>query len=100
MTFGQDVYYKAVYTAIAVRIRAFDSTLVGKHVHSREEVLGSNPTTPTFLPKAFAARWQHFWNAPPKGHHSPYITLFFKGTYSVVGFYELMRVSFAGLSIF
>ena len=33
-------------------------------------------------------------------HHSRYITLFFKGTYSVVSFYELMRVSSAGLKQF
>ena len=26
------------------------------------------------------------------GHHSRYITLFFKGTYSVIGFYEVMRI--------
>ena len=31
---------------MAVRIRAFDCTLVGKHMCSREGVLGSNPTTP------------------------------------------------------
>ena len=48
------VYF--LYTAIAVRIRAFDCTLVGKHVCSREGVLGSNPTTPKLLPKVFAAR--------------------------------------------
>ena len=41
----------AVYTAIAVQITAFDCTLVGKHMCSREGVLGSNPTTPKFSPK-------------------------------------------------
>ena len=30
---------------MTVRITAFDCTLVGKHVHSGERVLGSNPTT-------------------------------------------------------
>ena len=85
---------------IAVRIRAFDCTLVGKHACSREGVLGSNPTTPRFLPKAFAARWRLLRNAPSKGNYSRYITLFFKGTYSVIGFYELMRVSLADLMHF
>ena len=81
----------------AVRLRAFDCTLVGKHLCSREGVLGSNPTTPKFLPKALAAHLRLLSNAPSKGHHSRYITLFFKGTYSVRGFFELMRVSLAGL---
>ena len=85
---------------MAARIRAFDHTLVGDHVHSREEVLHSIPTTPRFLPKVFAARQQLLRNASSKGHHTWYITLFFKGTYSVIGFSELMRVSFAGLKHF
>ena len=63
-----------------------------KHVCPREGVLGSNPTTPKFLPKVFAARWRLLRNAPSKGHHSRYIILFFKGTYSVISFYELMRM--------
>ena len=77
---------------MAVRIRAFNCTLVGKYMCSREGVLGSNPTTPNFLPKGFVARWQRLRNARSKVHHSPYITLFFEGTYSVIGFYELMRM--------
>ena len=85
---------------MAVRIRAFACTLVGKHVCSREGVLGSNPTNPKCLPKAFASRWQLLRNAPSKGHHSRYITLFFKGTCSVIGFYELMGMSLAGLMHF
>ena len=85
---------------MAVRIRVFDSTLVDRHVHSTEKVLGSNPTTPTFLRKAFAARWRLLRNALSNGYHSRYITLFFKATYSVLSFYELMRVSFAGLEHF
>ena len=85
---------------MAVRIRRFDHTLVGNHVHSREEVLHSIPTTPRPLPKVFAARQRFFGNASSKGHHTWYITLFFKGTYSVIGFFELMRVSFAGLKHF
>ena len=85
---------------MAVRIRAFNSTLVGNHVHSREEVLVSIPSTQKFLLRAFGARRRPFRNAPSKGQHSLYITLFFSGTYSVVRFYELMRVSFAGLMHF
>ena len=82
---------------MAVGIRAFDCTLVGKHVCSREGVLGSNPTTPKFLPNDFVARWPLLRNAPSKGHHSRYIALFFKGTYSVIGFYELMGMLLVGL---
>ena len=67
---------------------------------SREGVLGSNPTTPKILPNAFVARWQPLRNAPSKGHHSRYIILFFKGTYSVIGFYELMRMFLVGLMRF
>ena len=85
---------------IAVRVRAFDCTLVGKHVCSQEGVLGSNPDTPKFLRNVFAARWQLLSNSPSKGHLSRYITLFFKGTYSVIGFYKLMRLSLAGLMHF
>ena len=77
---------------MAVRIRAFDCTLVGKHMCSREGVRGSNPTTPKFLQNVFVARWRLLRNAPSKGHHTLYITLFFEGTYSVTGFSELMRV--------
>ena len=80
-----------------MRIRAFDCTLVGKHVCSTGGVLGSNPTTPKNLPNSFASRWPLLRNAPLKGHHSRYTTLFFKGTYSVIGFYELMGMSLAGL---
>ena len=87
----------AVYAAIAVRIRVFDCTLVAKHVCSREGVLGSNPTTPKLLPKVFVARWRRLRNAPSKGHHSGYITLFFKGTYSVIGLYELMGMFLVGV---
>ena len=79
-----------------MRIRAFDCTLLGKHVYSREGVLGSDPTTPKFVPKVFASRWRLLRNAPSKGHHTWYITLFFKGTYSVIGFYELIRMSWTG----
>ena len=85
---------------MAVPIRAFDCTLVGKHLYSRERVLGSNPTTPNFLPKVFVARWRLLRNAPSKGNHPRYITLFFEGTYSVIGFYELMRMFLVSLMHF
>ena len=85
---------------MAVHIRAFDCTLLGKHMCSREGVLGSNPTTPKILPKAFVARWRPLRNAPSEGHHSRYITLFLKGTYSVIGFYELMRMFLVSLMHF
>ena len=89
-----------MYAVIAVRIRAFDCTLVGKHVCSRGAVLGSNPTTPKFLRKAFLARWRLLRNAPSKGQHSQYITLFLKGTYSVIGFCEMMEMFLVGLMLF
>ena len=85
---------------MAVRIRAFDRTLVGKHMCSREGILGSNPTIPKFLPNVFVARWRLSRNAPSKGHHSRYNTLFFEGTYSVIGFYELMRIFVVSLMHF
>ena len=85
---------------MAVRIRAFDCTLVGKHMCSRKGVLGSKPTTPKILPNAFVACWRLLRNAPSKGHHSRYITLFLKGTYSVIGFSELMRMFFGNFSAF
>ena len=85
---------------MAVRIRAFDCTLVDRHVHSRQGVLGSNSTTTAFLPNSFAARWRLLRNVLSKGHHSPYVALFSKRTYSVLSFYELMRVSFAGFKHF
>ena len=85
---------------MAFRIRAFDCTLVGKHMCSREGVLGSNPTTPKILLNVFVARWRPLRNAPSKGHHSRYITLFFKGAFSVMGFYELMRMFLVSLMHF
>ena len=85
---------------MAVCIRAFNCTLVGKHVCSREGVLASKPSTPKFLPNVFVARWRLLRNAPSKGHHSRYITLFFKGTYSVIGFHELMGMFLVGLMHF
>ena len=63
---------------------------MGKHLCSREEVLGSNPTTPKFVPKGFASRWRLLRNAQSKGHHPRYFTLFFEAIYGVIGFYELM----------
>ena len=98
LALGRDVYQNAVYTAIAVRIR--DCTLVGKHMCSREGVLGSNPTTPKCLTKVFVARRRLLRNAPSKEHHSRYITLPFEGTYSVIGFCELMRMFLVSLMHF
>ena len=73
---------------------------MGKHMCSREGVLGSNPTIPKLLPKVFVARWRLLRNAPSNGHHSRYITLFFEGIYSVIGFYELMRMCLVSLMHF
>ena len=73
---------------------------MGKHVCSRQGVLGPNPTTAKLLPNVFAARWRLLSNAPSKGHHSRYITLVFKGAYSVLGFYEGMSMFLAGLMHF
>ena len=64
---------------------------------SKQGVLGSIPTAPTLFPKVFASRRRLLRNAPPKGHHSRYITLFFKGPYSVMGFYEVMRMFLVSL---
>ena len=85
---------------MAVRIRAFDCTLVVKQMCSREGVLGSIPTAPKLFPKVFVARRRLLRNAPSKGHQSRYITLFFKGTYSVIGFYEVMRMVLVSLMHF
>ena len=67
---------------------------------SREGVLGSNPTTPKLFPNVFGARRQLLRNAPSKGHHSRSITLSFKGTHSVIGFSELMRLFLVSLMHF
>ena len=85
---------------MVIRIRAFDCILVGKHMCSREGILGSNPTTPQILPNVFVARWRLLRNAPSKGHHSRYIRLFLKGTYSVIGFSELMGMFLVSLMHF
>ena len=73
---------------------------MGKHIGSREGVLGSIPTTPKLFPNVFVAGRRLLRNAPSKGHHSRYITLFFKGTYSVIGFYEVMRMFLVSLMHF
>ena len=73
---------------------------MGKHMCSREGVLGLNPTTPKLFQNVFVARRRLLRNAPSKGHHSWYITLFFEGTHSVIGFYELMRVFLVSLMHF
>ena len=58
------------------------------------------PTTPKVFQKVFVACRRLMRNAPSKGHHSRYITLFFKGTYSVIGFYEVMRMFLVSLMHF
>ena len=67
---------------------------------SRERVLGSNRTTPKIVTKGFRHTLAIFENAPSKGHHSRYITLFSEGTYSAMGFYELMAMFLVGLMHF
>ena len=57
-------------------------------------------TTFNIFPKVFVARRRPLRKAPSKGHHSRYITLFFDGTYSVTGFYELMRMFLVSLMHF
>ena len=55
---------------------------------------------PQIFTNVFVARWRLLRNAPSKGHHTQYITLFFKGTYSVMSFYELMGMFLVGLMHF
>ena len=78
---------------MGVRIRSFDHTLVGNSVYSKEEVLGCISSTPGFLPNIFAQRRD---GMPSYRVHCTV----FHGTGSVIGFYELMRMSFAGLKQF
>ena len=52
---------------IAVCIRAFNGTLVGKHVCSREGLLGSNPTIPKFCTKSFRRTLATFDECPIEG---------------------------------
>ena len=67
---------------------------------SGQGVLGSIPTAPTLFPEVFADRRRLLRNAPAKGHHSRYITLFFKGPHSVIGFYEVIRMFLVSLMHF
>ena len=85
---------------MAVCMRAFDCTPVGKHVHSGEGVRGSNASSSKCLPKGCAARWRLLKNAPSKGHHTRYITPFLEGNYSVINFSEEMKMSYAGFRHF
>ena len=52
---------------MTIRIRAFDYTLVGKHVHSAKGVLGPNPTSPEFFTKCFRRTLATFEECPLKG---------------------------------
>ena len=54
--------------------------------------LGRESWVQTPLPPNF---YQKF-----SSHHSRYITLFFKGTYSVIGFYEVMGMFFGWFNAF
>ena len=60
---------------MTVRIRAFDHTLVGNHVYSREEVMGSNPTAPNLFFQKFTLTPATFEECPFEGtsftvHHT------------------------------
>ena len=57
---------KAVHTAMAVSIGAFHCTLVDNHVHTREDVLGSIPSTYIFA-KRFCRTLATFEKFPFKG---------------------------------
>ena len=52
---------------MAVCIRAFDCTLVGKHMCSRGGVLGLNPTTPQIFTKGFRRTLATFEECPIDG---------------------------------
>ena len=70
---------------------------MGKHVCSREGVLGSNPTTPKVFAKGFRRTLATFVDRPIEGTSSRvHYTVFFEGTYSVIGFYELMGLFSVG----
>ena len=51
-TFTKTLFIQRLPSAL----EAFDCTLVGKQMCSRKGVLGSNRTTPKFLPNVFVAR--------------------------------------------
>ena len=64
-----------VDTAMTVRIRAFDHTLVGSNADSGEEVMGSNPTAPKLIFQMFTLMPATFEECPLKGtsftvHHA------------------------------
>ena len=82
---------------MAVRIRAFDCTLVGKHVCSREGVLGSNPTTPKNFTKSIRCTLVTFEECPIEETSFTVHYTVFQGYYSVIGFYELMRMFLVSL---
>ena len=62
--------------------------------------MGSNPTAPKLFFQKFTLTSELLGNAPSKGHHSRYITLFLKGTSSVNSFFELIRRFCEGLHHF
>ena len=73
---------------------------MGKHVCSREGVLGSNPTTPKIFTKRFRRTLATFEECPIERTSFTTLSLFFKGTYSVIGFYELIGMFLVGLMHF
>ena len=62
--------------------------------------MGSISTPQTLFSKSLRSRQLLLRNAPSKGHHSRYITLFLKGTSSVNSFFELIRKFCDGLQHF
>ena len=60
---------------MTVRIRAFHHILVGNHAYSKEEVMGSNPTTPKRFFQRFTLTPATFEECPFEGtsftvHHA------------------------------
>ena len=64
---------------MAIRIRAFDCTLMGKHMCSREGVLGSNHTTPKMFTKRFRRTLATFEKCPIEGTSFTVHYTFFRG---------------------
>ena len=58
------------------------------------------PLPPNVCQSAFSAGWRLLRISPSNGVPSRYITLFCKGIYSVVSYYEMVRVPFAVLKHF
>ena len=85
---------------MAVGIRAIDHTLVGNHIHSREEALDSIPSTPKIVAERFRRTLATFEQCPFEGTSSTVHYTLGMVAYSVTSFYELMRMLYAGLKYF